>query len=59
MERENYLPDQKYEKTGEQILFEQKVFRPNKAFKCKMNDLILWHKSPSDCQNYPKKSLRN
>ena len=59
MDDENYLPDLNNEKTGEQIVFEQKVFRANEAFKHKMNDLILWHKSPTECRQYPKKSQTN
>ena len=56
MEGDNYLPDLDNEKTGEQIVFEQKVFRANEAFKCKMDALIHWHKSPSDCHTYPSES---
>ena len=33
MDSENDLPDLKNEKTGEQIVFKQKVFRANEVFK--------------------------
>ena len=59
MESENFLLDLNNEKTGEQIVFEQKVFRSNEAFKKKIDALILWHKSPSDCQIYPSQSKKN
>ena len=59
IESDNFLPDLNNEKTGEQIAFEQKVFRSNEAFKKKIDALILWHKSPSDCQIYPSQSKKN
>ena len=59
MEGDNYLPDLDNKKTEEQIVFEQKVFRANEAFKCKMDELILWHKSSSDCHTYPLESTKN
>ena len=59
MEGENYLPDLDREKTGEQIVFEQKVFRANESFKQKVDGLILWHKSLSDCHTYPVESTKN
>ena len=51
-EGENFLPDLDNEKTGEQIVFEQKVFRANEAFRQKVNGLINWHISPSECHIY-------
>ena len=59
VDNENYLTDLKNERTGEQIVFEQKVFWANEAFKCRMNNLILWHKSPMECRQYPEKSQAN
>ena len=59
MESDNFLPNLKNEKTGEQIVFEQKVYRSNEAFKKKIDALILWHKSSSDCPIYPAPSKRN
>ena len=46
-------------KPGKQIVFEQKVFRANEVFRRKMNDLIIWHKSPSESRQYPEKSQTN
>ena len=46
MDEGSTLPDLNNEKSGEQIVFEQKVFRCNEAFVRKVNDLIKWHKSP-------------
>ena len=45
---ELYLLDLDNEKTGEQIVFEQKVFRANEVFRWKMQDLMNWFKLPSD-----------
>ena len=42
-EGKNFLPDLDNEKTGEQIVFEQRVFRANEAFRQKVNGLINWH----------------
>ena len=39
---DNYLPDLDNEKSREQIVFDQKVFRANEAFRWKMQDLINW-----------------
>ena len=59
MEAENFLPGLDNEKTGEQIIFEQKVFRANEAFRQKVDGLITWHMSPSDCHIYPKEANNN
>ena len=56
---EIYLPDLDNEKTREQIVFEQKVFRANKVFRWKMQDLINWFKLPNDSQVYPKSAMNN
>ena len=58
-EDEYYLPDLPDEKSGEQIIFDQKVFRCNEAFVKKMNYLISWFKSPPECQLYPEKAANN
>ena len=58
-EGENFLPDLDNEKTGEQIVFEQKVFIANEAFIWKVDGLINWHNSPSDCQAYPNEWNNN
>ena len=59
MEAENFLPDLDNEKTGEQIVFEQKVCRANEAFQWKVDGLITWHMSPSDCHIYPQEANNN
>ena len=56
---ELYLTDLDNEKTGEQIVFEQKVFRANQVFRQKMQDLINWFKLPSDSRVYPKNAINN
>ena len=58
-EAENFLLDLDNEKTWEQIVFEQKVFRANEAFWWKVNGLITWHMSPSDCCIYPQEANNN
>ena len=58
-DNDNYLPDLDNEKTGEQIVFDQKVFRANENFWWKMQDLITWFKSPSDSHVYPKNAMNN
>ena len=45
-EGKNFLPNLNNKKTSEQIVFEQKVFRANEAFRGKVNGLINWHISP-------------
>ena len=59
MDNENCLPDLDTDTSGEQIVFEQKVFRANEAFRKKMQDLINWFKSPSNCHIYPKNAMNN
>ena len=49
MDEGSILPDLNNEKSGEQIVFKQKVFRCNEVFVRKVNELIQWHKSPTDC----------
>ena len=46
-------------KQGNKQYLNKKVFWANDAFTCKMNDLILWHKSPMECRQYPEKSQTN
>ena len=53
------LPNLNNEKSGEQIVFEQKVFRCNEAFVRKVNDLIKWHKSHDEIHPYPKYAANN
>ena len=53
------LPDFNNEKTGEQIVFEQKVFRCNESFVRKVNELIKFLKSPIDFHSYPRSATNN
>ena len=55
----NFFPNLNNEKTGEQIVFEQKVFRANEAFRRKVDGLINWYISPSDCRTYPEEWNKN
>ena len=59
MESDNFIPDLKNEKTGEQIVLEQKVFRSNEAFKKKIDALIHFHTSPIESQFYPIQSKKS
>ena len=58
MDEGSTLPDLNNEK-NEQIVFKQKVFRCIEVFVRKVNELIQWHKSPTDHQCYPKRSANN
>ena len=53
------MPNLNNKKTGEQIVFEQKVFRANEAFRRKVDGLINWHISSSDCCTYPEEWNKN
>ena len=59
MDDGNTLPDLNNEKTSEQIVFEQKVFRCNESFARKVNELINFLKSPVEHHCYPKKATNN
>ena len=58
-DNENYLPDLPSEISGEQIVFQQKVFRSNEAFNKVHNAIILWFKSPPENRQYPKSKQNN
>ena len=58
-EDENYLPDLPDEISGEQLVFQQKVFRANEAFNKANIDIINWFNSPSEKRQYPKSRLKN
>ena len=58
-EGESFLSDLDNEKTGEQIVFEQRVFRANETFRQKVNCLINWHISPSESCIYPAEWNKN
>ena len=55
---DDFLPDLPNEISGEQIAFQQKVFRSNEAFNKANNDIILWFKSPPERRQYFKKSVK-
>ena len=56
---EKYLPDLDNDKTGEQIAFDQKVFRANEVFVKLHQDIINWYLSLTDKRCYPKTSIKN
>ena len=56
---ENFLPDLPNDLSGEQIVFQHKVFRSNESFNKVHNDIILWFKSPSDKRQYPLSKQNN
>ena len=56
---ENYLSDLGNENDSDQILFEQKVLRPNEKFIEVNEALIRWFKSPANSREYPKVALGN
>ena len=58
-EDDNYLPDLPDEISGEQLVFQQKVFRANEAFNKANIDIINWFNSPSEKRQYPKSRLKN
>ena len=58
-ESEAFLPDLPNEKTGDQLLFEQKVFRVNETFKRVLQSIINWLMSPPERRLYPKAAANN
>ena len=58
-ESEAFLPDLPDENTGDQLLFEQKVFRVNETFKRVHQSIINWLLSPSERRVYPKIGANN
>ena len=55
---EKYLPDLDNDKTGEQIVFDQKVFRANEVFVKLHQDMINWYLSPKDKDAIQKPPLK-
>ena len=53
------FPIYQMKKTGEQLVFDQKVFRCNEAFVKKMNDLIAYFKSSPEWRIYPQNAANN
>ena len=58
-ENEAFLPDLPNEKSGDQLVFEQKVFQANEAFKRVHQSIINWFLSPQERRVYPKIAANN
>ena len=56
---DDFLPDLPDEISGEQLAFQQKVFRSNETFTKANSNIILWFKSPPERRQYPKSWLKN
>ena len=56
---EKYLPNLDNDRSCEQIVFDQKVFRANEVFMKLHQDIINWYFSPPDNRCYLKCSMRN
>ena len=54
-----FLPDLGNEISGEQLVFEQKLFRANEAFIRVNQEIIAWFQSPELSKSYPKSCLNN
>ena len=53
------LPDLPDEKTEEQIMLEQQVFRVNEKFIQRHQEIIEWLLSPEESQKYPDHARKN
>ena len=58
-ENEAFLPDLPNEKSGDQLVFEQKVFQANEAFKRVHQNIINWFLSPQERRVYTKIAVYN
>ena len=58
-ENEAFWPDLPNEKSGDQLVFEQKVFWANEAFKRVHQSIINWFLSPQERRVYPKTAANN
>ena len=54
VDKTEYLPNLPNDKTGEELLFEQKVFHNNEVFRRIHQDIINWHLSDENNHFYPK-----
>ena len=54
VEKAEYLPDLLNDKTGEELVFEQRVFHNNEVFKRIHQDIINWHLSDENNCFIPK-----
>ena len=58
-EKDAFLPDLGNEISGEQLVFEQKLFRANEAFIRVNQEILAWFQSPELSRCYPKSHLNN
>ena len=54
-----FLPDLGNELTGEQLIFEHKVYRANEAFTKLVEEILAWFNSPVHNKCYPKSRMKN
>ena len=54
-----FLPDLGNELTGEQLIFEHKVYRANEAFTKLVEEIRAWFNSPVHNKCYPKSRMKN
>ena len=54
-----FLPDLGNELTGEQLIFECKVYRANEAFTKLVEEILAWFNSPVHNKCYPKSRMKN
>ena len=59
MGKDGFLPDLGNEKSGEQMVFEQKLFRANEAFIWVNQEILSWFQSPVEHRCYPKSCMNN
>ena len=57
--KDGFLPDLGNEKSGEQMVFEQKLFRANEAFIQVNQEILSWFQSPVEHRCYPKSRMNN
>ena len=57
--KDGFLPDLGNEMSGEQIVFEQKLFRANEAFIWVNQEILSWFQSPVEQRCYLKSCMNN
>ena len=57
--KDGFLPDLGNEKSGEQIVFKQKLFRANEAFIQVNQEILSWFQFPVEHRYYPKSCMNN
>ena len=55
----DFLSDLPDEKTGEQLVLEQKVFRTNELFIQRHREIVEWLLSSEEYRKYPNNAKRN